>query len=31
MCILPIGKNFFGESMFSDHENGSKLAIAQSR
>lgn len=24
---VVIGKNFFGESMFSDHENGSKLAL----
>ena len=24
---VVIGKNFFGESMYSDHENGSKLAL----
>lgn len=24
---VVIGRNFFGESMFSDHENGSKLAL----
>ena len=24
---VVLGKNFFGESMYSDHENGSKLAL----